>query len=757
MTKSKPPVLSIGNNNTVTTATVGYVVTMGTTNTVTFTGHSDTVTAGSNNTVTCNDDQSGIGNTFTFNGGGNLFTEGNGDGDNLITSNATGNTFNLSNGGGNDTITVKGGDTIYGSTNFDSVIMNGNSNKYTYYGDTMPVNAGFATTAMTIAGSYNTVTTLAGTSITVSSGSSHNTITAGVSGQAECVISASLSGGYDNFTLKGTNHTVNAGGGYDLIDGRNAAGNMRIMTPNTVGHNTVYGGNQTNNVVLRGNYNIYNVNTIPAVGATNYENTSSDIMSIYGGHNSINTYADALITVITGGDHTQFNSGLSRSGSTTLTDTTTGGYDTMIGYGDDETAIGSGGHNLMDMRYLNRGTTLTTGAAGNNTVFGSMNGSDSIIAHTGDVVTLGLGSDSLTASGSITVSMFASTVVGTNGSVVSISGTAGGNNINVSNSTSATITVGGNGNKIVAAGNTVDGSAPTNSIILRSSGHDTITADGDGFIKFIGIGNGYDSIIAASALTDLMPSAGHDTIAKSADDNIKLGGSYNFVCSGGGDNITMSAGGHDTIMINSIVGGDDPMNGDTITLTTGGNNSIISYGADETIIRGSSILGGSDTINMSHISGSASLFGGVLGNNILKGSMFGNDVIHGYNGDTITEGFGNDTVVVSGSGSPVSIQLYSTDLSGNTVFGQGCNTVSISGASGSHILLQNSNADVITVNNSSYDSIVGAVNNSTLDGSAPTNQVTLNNSGHDTVTVGDNGSIIFTGTGTGYDLITNAR
>ena len=446
-----------------------------------------------------------------------------------------------------------------------------------------------------------------------------------------------------NATLNGT---ANGGGGNDTLDAQNSTG-----------PNDLFGGDG-NDVVIGGSLDDH----------------------LDGGLGNDRLFGQAGDDTITGGagnDSLVGGAGTDRlvetiNGNAVVTNTkVTGGNGTdTLSQMEEVELTGNAGNNLLDASAYTLGAVTLNGGDGNDTLAGG--------AIFGDVLDGGAGTDVAKGNVSGTVTLSDSDLVSSgitdalsNIEAVSLTGSAGDDNIDASSFTgSVTINAGSGNDTILGAegasllngqngADVITGQAGDDSI-LGGSGNDTLDG-GDGNDRINGQ-DGHDSIDGGlgndkiwGATGDLgSDDAGFDTINGGDGDDTIDGGAGNDSIAGdeGSDNILGGAG------TDSIEGGDsdDTLNGNAGNdrIEGGEGNDQIFGGAGSDILLGEigddvlSSQGGNDTMlggdgddKLNGGIGNELIFGGD-GNDSMNGGA-GNDTMLGDDGDdTILGGAGND-------------------------------------------------------------------------------------------------------------------
>jgi len=365
---------------------------------------------------------------------------------------------------------------------------------------------------------------------------------------------------------------------------------------------------------------------------------------------------------------------------------------------------------------------------------------------TGNVVTLGSGTDT-----------------------VSFTGSNISNTVTLGSGTdTVTFTGSGNSNTVKA----VIGSTLNTADSLTGAGSDTLAISGNGgsfnlnnLAAFAGFAN-----ITLSGNTDTLTltNSNFSTTITGTGDTVTLGSGTDTVTGGSGNTVTLG-GGTDTVSftsgtntVNGVIGTGatllttDGLTGGsgTDTLVISGNSASFNLGslASFTGFEDVTLSGSSDTLTLTNSNLSTTITG--TGDTVILGG--GTDTVTGGSGNTVTLGGGTDTVTFTSGTNTVNgtigtgATLLTTDkLTG----GSGTDTLVISGSNatfnlgsmakftGFEDITLSGSSDTLTLNAGSYTLTVGS-------GSDVLNFA----KGDDPVTIGGSGT---SGTISGYDTITD--
>jgi Ca2+-binding RTX toxin-like protein len=635
----------------------------------------------------------------------------------------------LSSGAGNDTlIGSTWRDTFYSGSGADS-IDGGAGNDYLSIDNstnTAAITINYTTpTNGTITGGSNNGTTFRNIEtgfFGTGSGNDYINISATTSGQYVTTI---YSGAGNDTIVSGTgDDSLRSGIGADSIDG--GAGNDYLYIDNSTdtAATTINYTNPTNGTITGGFNNgttfqsIESINFTTGSGndyinvsaTTGYGNNATGGNTIFSGAGNDTLIGGTGNDFLAGGDgnDTYIINADTDTGTTTISETTTGGIDTLSlqpstiainvnlslatiqtvalnaqlasgfsydffsgtfiakGLNNIENVIGGSGNDTITGNDLNN--TLD-GGAGNDTLNGGA-GADTIRSGTGaDNINGGADTtdrlyiNNSTDSAATIISYTNPTTIGTifggsnNGTTfqniesVEFTTGSGNDNINVSALTGfGTIIDSGAGDDTIVGGLT-----STYTTYNGGDGNDSITG-GNGYFNFFSGGAGNDTLIGGSGNDSFDPGTGADSInggSGSGQDNLAINTSTETVATNINyttvTNGTITGGSHDGTTFQNI---------EVVNITTGSGNDYINISAaDASFYIGVAGGAGNDTI-VASLTGDYNNYYGGDGNDVIYGgnssNLFsgdaGNDTLTGGGGgDNLAGGIGIDTAVFSGN------------------------------------------------------------------------------------------------------------
>ncbi len=439
------------------------------------------------------------------------------------------------------------------------------------------------------------------------------------------------------------------------------------------------------------------------------------------------------------------------------------GNDSLAGGDGNDSLFGGIGNDRLDG---NNGNDYVKGQAGSDTLTGAA-GDDTFVADAGDVV-----SENADVNFAATATQL--TGVGTdslNGvQQVSLTGGAGDNQFDLRLFPGTATVSGGDGNDWFLGTLQQDhfDGGPGNDTAFGNAGTDSLSG-GAGADLLFGQG-GRDTLDGGDGADWLKGGTSGDRILGGADSDTLLGGSHDDQLFGNdGADLLLGQTGNDSLTGNagndSLFGG---LQADTLVeaVTVGGllltNQMLIGWetGIDQLqSIEQASLSGGAgeNTLDASEFSvGPTTLSGGAGNDTLLGGSQ--SDLLEGGTGnDSVDGGSGNDTVVGQLGGTPGSLVLSDTALTGalgtdtlsavegaSLVGSAGNDTLNASaftagpvqavGGDGNDSLLGGSNNDTLAGGNGA-DTLSGGAGNDQLDGEAGNDSLT-GDAGNDTLTGG---------------------
>ncbi len=471
-----------------------------------FGGSSKVTAAGSGNTISVGDANASV------SGGTSNNTIKLGDGENTVSVSGTGN--HISVGGGDNVINAGGGGAVVNILGIDGASL-------AAFADPDlddPTLADHPADSVTIAGA-NDLVTATYEDVTVNG--------AGVTSAA----TVTLGDGNNSIVLGGTGgDKIVVGNGFNDLNVKGDA-------------NTITLGDSINQIVLSGNGNTATVKDTKGTGNDSFKLGAGvgDTIAFAMAGGAVSGTATTGVTTIT-----QSAASLNQvvvnlvkgTGAVTLGNgqqdsVTANGAKSVITVGNGKDTITANG-NLDVIKFSGNADTVTANGAGD-----KITGGGGVVTATGlgDTISLGNGTNTLTAGSGDTIK------VGGGANTI----TAVANNTITAGDGKNSITVTGDKNSITAGkgDNTVIASGNSETITL-GSGNNSVTA----------LGSGDTVTIAANALS-------HDTVSLGASDTLKI--------SGGTDKISLVGAG-DTVSANNLIAGSQ--------ITAGGNGEMIFLGGN---------------------------------------------------------------------------------------------------------------------------------------------------------------------------------
>ncbi len=610
----------------------------------------------------------------------------------------------------------------------------------------------------------------------------------------------------DTIVVKGSNTTVNAGAGNDVIEV-----NLNYELANSSTSNILINAEADADSVFIGE----NVSAVTVNGGT-----GADTINNYGSDILINSNADDDYISSSSGQNVTINAGI---GDDTIYNTS--GYTTLNGGADSDSIVNrgsnvfiDGGEGADDIKLYSVSKNVTVNAGkGKDTIEASFN-PDVFIYAEGDGNDLIKNYDS-----DDTINITSDTFYGTVASGSDVILSIGSGSITLENALSKALNIVGGistiGSVIVntKSGEVVEGTAYADTItnsgenvtINSGTGNDVIINEELGIQNIINGGAGADSVYNAGSNVTINADEGSDTINNEGwNTSINGGDGNDIITTSKTYNVTIAGGkGNDTLTGSSLA--------EVFVYTKGdGNDIITNYGSNDTIniIEGnnySTLVSGDDVI-VSVGSGTITLQnskGKTL--NIVNGNLpettsgeyisitnpISNTVVSGSSGDdsikintaekiTINAGLGNDTVnsnhyeavylyaagdgkdiITANSNDTIKITsgTYSTQKSGNDlVLNVGNGSITVKDAANQRILIQNSSGSIDTINSAGKVVIGNLADTISINGSANDDKiynigsnVTINaGAGNDTIlNYKDTAALIQYSAGDGNDVI----
>ncbi len=447
---------------------------------------------------------------------------------------------------------------------------------------------------------------------------------------------------FNGATLTGGS-TANGGGGDDTLDGQLSTGPVSLV------------GGDGNDIVIGSEFS----DTLDGgIGNDRLFGLGSDDTMIGGAGN------DSLIG---GADNDRLVETVNGNATITNTKITGGNGTDTLSQMEEIEITGNDGNNSLDASTYTLGRVILHGGEGNDTLSGGALFGDELDGGAGDDVVKSNVAGTVTLSDDALVSSDLTDVL-TDIQAVSLTGSAGDDNIDASNFSLGGVSIsGGAGHDTITGGSGADflnGNAGNDEIfggagsdtLLGGAGNDTLDG-GDDNDRING--NDGNDLIEDTGTTDATFANGVDDsiFGEAGNDSIKAGIGNDFVDAGAGNDAVLGEDGADNIAggagLDSIEGGAgaDFLNGnaDTDRIEGGDDNDQIFGGAGSDVLLGEA---GDDTINSQ--GGNDTMLGG-SGNDSLQGGaggelMFGDspDEVgaeeEGGN-DSINGGAGNDTLI----------------------------------------------------------------------------------------------------------------
>ena len=630
--------------------------------------------------------------SITGSSGVNVITGGSG-GDSI---DGNGGADVIDGGGGNDGITYRGTETsidggsgadtltlavLGGITAVNFAVAAGNDQTT---GDTVSVrnfehiNAGVATTALTITGSSggNNITTGSGNDI-IDGGGGGDNITAGAGNDTVSYYGSenAISGGTGtNTLLLQAAATINLGNtdqttgdlttvtNFQNVDGTAIATGMNMT--GSSGANVITGGSGADVIDGAGG-----ADTIDAGGGNDsvYYRTGATAISGGAGTNTLILLNNVTVNLAnadqTSGDSanvTNFQNVDATFITTAESITGSSGANTITSGSGNDTIDGGGGVDVIDAGQGND----TVSFYGTETSIAGNAGTDTLVlAAAGGItaVNLASGSDQTTGD-TVNVTGFESLNAGILTTAVTVTGSSTANTITTG--TGDDVIRGGGGADVIAAGGgndtvdywgaetSIDGGTGNNTLIVRAvsglsavnlsmAGSDITTGDTVSVLNFQNL----DSSAVGAGLT---------VTGSSAANNITTGSGVDTIDGGGGADVISAGGGDDTVTFRGTETSIDAGSGnDWLVLAASGGVTAVNLtsGTDQT-------TGDTVTVtNFEYVNASALSTGisitGTSGTNFLTGST-GNDTIDGNGGaDVLSGGVGNDSITYRGAESSI--------------------------------------------------------------------------------------------------------
>ena len=380
--------------------------------------------------------------------------------------------------------------------------------------------------------------------------------------------------------------------------------------------------------------------------------------------------------------------------SATVTNTKiTGGLGTDSLVGIEEVELnGTAGNNVLDASAYTAGSVTLNGGDGNDTLSGGSNAvlngeggndvvrmtvSGTVVIVDGDIDSEGISITGSSGDDNIDMSGFTGSVTISGGAGNdTIRGGSGNDLLNGMSGNDVIDGNGGNDSILGGAGNdTLDGGAGDDRIngndgddtITGGTDDDTITGDGgkdlvngnDGDDK-IDAGAGDDTVFGDVGSDSISGGAGFDSIEGNAGNDTLNGNADNDRIEGGdGDDKIFGGAGNDVLLGDNGTGPQDTDGNDEIN-SQGGNDTMLGEGGNDTLNGGAGnelMYGGDNDDSMNGMAGNDTMLGddgddtmlGGAGNDLILGGKGGDDYINGQSGKDSVSGGGDQDTIVDGS------------------------------------------------------------------------------------------------------------